>query len=239
MASYTLSYIPLTLSNPRILVSRQNGSSLSSSSPLLLTSSLLGKKLLVTPPSRRCFVSKNRCLTSASTVLNVPTAQPENGSSDKIPKWSARAIKSLAMGELEARKLKYPSTGTEAILMGILVEGTSTVAKFLRGNGVTLFKVRDETISLLGKSDMYFFSPEHPPLTEPAQKAIAWAIDEKNKSAVDGELTTAYLLLGIWSQKDSAGHQILEKLGFDEDKAKEVEKSMNEDVDLSFKKQGQ
>jgi hypothetical protein len=61
-------------------------------------------------------------LTSASTVLNVPIAQPENGSSDKIPK-SARAIKSLAMGELEARKLKYPSTGTEAILMGILVEG--------------------------------------------------------------------------------------------------------------------
>lgn len=29
------------------------------------------------------------------------------------------------MGELEARKLKYPTTGTEAILMGILVEGLS------------------------------------------------------------------------------------------------------------------
>lgn len=38
-------------------------------------------------------------------------------------RWSARAIKSLAMGELEARKLKYPTTGSEAILMGILVEG--------------------------------------------------------------------------------------------------------------------
>ncbi len=38
-------------------------------------------------------------------------------------RWSARAIKSFAMGELEARKLKYPNTGTEALLMGILVEG--------------------------------------------------------------------------------------------------------------------
>jgi len=28
------------------------------------------------------------------------------------------------MGELEARKLKYPNTGTEALLMGILIEGT-------------------------------------------------------------------------------------------------------------------
>lgn len=40
-----------------------------------------------------------------------------------IIRWSARAIKSFAMAELEARKLKYPNTGTEALLMGILVEG--------------------------------------------------------------------------------------------------------------------
>lgn len=40
-----------------------------------------------------------------------------------VIRWSARAIKSFAMAELEARKLKYPNTGTEALLMGILVEG--------------------------------------------------------------------------------------------------------------------
>jgi hypothetical protein len=28
---------------------------------------------------------------------------------------------------------------------------------------------------------MYFFSPEHPPLTSSAQKALAWASDPKNK----------------------------------------------------------
>ncbi|KAH0935545.1 hypothetical protein HID58_012662 [Brassica napus] len=233
-SSYTLSFIPMT-----VVVSRRSASP-SPSSSLIPPPSLLGKKLLVTQPSRRRFFSKkHRCLTSASTVFSVPTAQPENGSSDKIPKWSARAIKSLAMGELEARKLKYPTTGSEAILMGILVEGTSTAAKFLRANGITLFKVRDEIIKLLGKSDMYFFSPEHPPLTEPARKAVDWAIDEKKKSGVDGELTTAYLLLGVWSQKDSAGRQILEALGFNENKAKQVAEAMNEDVDLSFKKQSQ
>lgn len=70
------------------------------------------------------------------------------------------------------------------LLSVFFTSGTSTAAKFLRGNGVTLFKVRDETINLLGKSDMYFFSPEHPPLTEPARKAIDWAIDEKKKSGV-------------------------------------------------------
>lgn len=55
-------------------------------------------------------------------------------------------------------------------------------AKLLRESGVTLFKVREETVKLLGKSDMYIFSPEHPPLTEAAQKAIDWAINEKLKS---------------------------------------------------------
>lgn len=38
-------------------------------------------------------------------------------------RWSLKGIKSFAMGELEARKLKFANTGTEAILMGILVEG--------------------------------------------------------------------------------------------------------------------
>lgn len=60
--------------------------------------------------------------------------------------------------------------------------GTSLAAKFLRENGITLFKVRDEIVNLLGRSDMYFFSPEHPPLTEPAQKALDWAVEEKLKS---------------------------------------------------------
>lgn len=60
--------------------------------------------------------------------------------------------------------------------------GTSLAAKFLRKNGITFFKVRDETLNLLGKSDLYFFSPEHPPLTEPAKRALDWAIQEKLKS---------------------------------------------------------
>ncbi|XWS61044.1 hypothetical protein CRYUN_Cryun07bG0091900 [Craigia yunnanensis] len=132
------------------------------------------------------------------------------------------------MAELEARKLKYPNTGTEALLMGILVEGTSQAAKLLRANGITLFKVREETVNLLGKSDMFFFSPEHPPLTEQAQRVLDWAVDEKLKSGESGEITTTYLLLGIWSEKESAGHQILGTLGFNDEK-------INDDIVLNYK----
>ncbi|KAI4326274.1 hypothetical protein MLD38_031603 [Melastoma candidum] len=85
------------------------------------------------------------------------------------------------MAELEARKLKYPNTCTEALVMGILVEGASLAAKFLRANGITLFKVREETVNLLEKSDMHFFSPEHPPLTE-------WPKTERPKEPLIGLL---------------------------------------------------
>ncbi|KAH7667011.1 Clp repeat (R) domain-containing protein [Dioscorea alata] len=173
------------------------------------------------------------CLTPRRTITTMvlsmlPTAKPERAASaEKIPKWSARAIKSFGMAELEARKLKYPNTGTEALLMGILVEGTSEAAQFLRANGITLFKVREETVNLLGKSDLYFFSPEHPPLTEPAQRALDWAVDEKIKSGKDGEITTTHMLLGIWSEKESAGHKILAALGFNDEKASELAKSIS------------
>jgi hypothetical protein len=45
------------------------------------------------------------------------------------PRWSSRAVRSFAMAELEARKMRYPTTGTEGLLMGILVEGE---ARYLR-----------------------------------------------------------------------------------------------------------
>ncbi|XP_028181643.1 ATP-dependent Clp protease ATP-binding subunit CLPT1, chloroplastic-like isoform X1 [Glycine soja] len=195
--------------------------------------SLFGTRitLLRATSSSRSLPNTSCSATSATVSFSLPTPKPLSDTPDKTPKWSERAIKSYAMGELEARKLKYPNTGTEAILMGILVEGTSNAAKFLRANGITLLKAREETVELLGKSDLFFFSPEHPPLTEPAQKALDWAIEEKLKSAGEGgEINVTHLLLGIWSQEESAGQQILATLGFDDGKAKELSKKIDGDV---------
>ncbi|KAK3429077.1 hypothetical protein EUGRSUZ_E00488 [Eucalyptus grandis] len=164
----------------------------------------------------------------ATVAFSLPTAKPERVSSgENVPRWSRRAIKSFAMGELEARKLKYPTTGTEALLMGLLIEGTNSAAKLLRANGITLFKVREESMKLIPKGDMYFFSPEHPPLTEDCQRVLDWAVDHKLKSADGGEITTSHLLLGIWYEVDSLGHKILAALGFDDSKAKELESQIS------------
>ncbi|GMI75494.1 hypothetical protein like AT4G25370 [Hibiscus trionum] len=226
MATHTLSSLPFALFTSHSQPSKRHIS--------LPLTSLYGNRLLL-QPSTPFVIKHHSSLTTATVSLSLPTAKPDRAPSEKSPKWSSRSIKSFAMAELEARKLKYPNTGTEALLMGILVEGTSQAAKFLRANGITLFKVREETVNLLGKSDMYFFSPEHPPLTEQAQRALDWAVDEKLKSGESGEITTTYLLLGIWSEKESAGHKILATLGFDDEKAKELEKYLNEDIVMNYK----
>ncbi|KAJ8766188.1 hypothetical protein K2173_021705 [Erythroxylum novogranatense] len=173
--------------------------------------------------TRRRHVSINQPI--SATVLSIlPTAHPDRfGSAEEVPKWSWRAIKAFAMAQLEARKLKYANTGPEALLLGILVEGTSVASKYLWKNGITVFKVREETIKILGKADMYFFPPERPPLTDSAQRALDLAVDHKLKSGDDGEVTTSDLLLGIWSDVESPGHKILANLGFDDNKAKALE----------------
>ncbi|KAJ8752870.1 hypothetical protein K2173_008605 [Erythroxylum novogranatense] len=224
MASRTLTFLLTSLSTPQ----------LSGETPqcsfLLSTSSFRGVKLVTRPSCSSSFALK--CHRSVlSTVLS--TLPTKKFTSEKIPKWSARAIRSFGLGELEARKIKYPNTGTEALLMGILIEGASPAAKFLRANGITLNKVREEILNLLGRSDLYYFSPEHPPLTEQAQKALDWAVEEKLKSGDSGEITTTHVLLGIWSQVESAGHKILATLGFNDEKAKELAKSINGDKVLS------
>jgi hypothetical protein len=42
----------------------------------------------------------------------------------------------------------------------------------------------------------------------------------------DGEVTANHLLLGIWSDKESAGHKILYSLGFDDEKASLLAKTV-------------
>ena len=64
----------------------------------------------------------------------------------------------------------------------MLFSGTSGAAKLMRANGISLLTVRDAAAEVLGKSEMFYFSPMHPPLTESAQRALDCAVNEKLKS---------------------------------------------------------
>lgn len=42
----------------------------------------------------------------------------------------------------------------------------------VRQLGACVVQVKQETVKLLGKGDMYYNPPEHPPVTEPGRKAL-------------------------------------------------------------------
>uniref|UniRef100_A0A2P2K440 Uncharacterized protein n=1 Tax=Rhizophora mucronata TaxID=61149 RepID=A0A2P2K440_RHIMU len=115
MATQTASFLPISISTSQISRDRRNPSSLSFSS-----SSFRGNWRLTRRSCLGKLIFKYQRSTMATVLCSLPT---QKYASAKIPKWSARAIRSFGLGELEARKLKYPNTGTEALLMGILIEG--------------------------------------------------------------------------------------------------------------------
>lgn len=227
MAVQALSTVPTTSKSINQLNYRGPTSSLwtkNALEPKNLQCQWLGTPINFSLQSKNFKQFSKQCPIRATVAFIIPYGKPEPAVPiEKIPKWSAKAIKSFTMAELEARKLKYPTTGTEALIMGILIEGTNFASKYLRANSITLLKVREETVKILGKGDFFYFSPKEPPLTEDAQKALDWALDEKLKSGDSGEITTTHVLLGVWSQQGSPGYKVLSALGFNDEKAKELE----------------
>ncbi|CAN0902606.1 ATP-dependent Clp protease ATP-binding subunit CLPT2, chloroplastic [Linum grandiflorum] len=216
-----------TLSSLRISSSLSRSSS-EHNLPRTVTSSLSpfsGNKLPIPRLSSSNVVLKCRRPRVATVSATLPTKEYTDRA--KIPKWSSRSIRSYGLAELEARKLKYGETGTECLLLGILIEGTSAAAKFLRANGATTYKIRDEIVNMLGKRYFLTLSPEFPPPTEQALRALDNAIEETLKSGNEGEVTPSHVLLAIWSDTESVAHELLKTLGFTDEKMKELTHQMD------------
>lgn len=56
---------------------------------------------------------------------------------------------------------------------------------------------------------------------------LATIFKYKPNAGEDGEVTPSHILLGIWSEKESAGHKILASMGFTDKKAEELAKSVS------------
>ncbi|KAJ3682601.1 hypothetical protein LUZ60_015174 [Juncus effusus] len=171
---------------------------------------------------------------AAAAALALPTAKPELITKEKNIKWSARALKSFGLGELQAKKLKRSNLGTEFLLLGTLVDATSEAAKYLISKGITLERVKEEIKKRIGELDWREYSDFVIPLTESAQKALDSALALKLDSG-EGEITVGHLILGIWSQKNSTGHKVLKSLGFDRKKAEEMAKIAENDAAPSYR----
>ena len=76
--------------------------------------------------------------------------------------FTPRAKKVLELAVEEARSMKHNYVGTEHLLLGLIREGEGIAARILENLGVSLEKVREEVISLLGEVGSSETSKEQP-----------------------------------------------------------------------------
>ncbi|XP_068306110.1 ATP-dependent Clp protease ATP-binding subunit CLPT2, chloroplastic-like isoform X2 [Pyrus communis] len=116
MALHSLSKLPTTTS---ALIPRTEPDPTSRPSNLQ-SPWLSANSLSLPPPSLRVRTQEPKVHRFSATVcLSLPTANAEIVSStEKVPKWSWRAIKSFAMGELEARKPSMQLLGLKQFSWG-------------------------------------------------------------------------------------------------------------------------
>src|SRR6266567_3094090 len=70
---------------------------------------------------------------------------------DRFNKFTERARKVLHLAQEEAQRLKHNYLGTEHLLLGLVREGQGIGAGVLESLGVSLEKVRTQTMQILDK----------------------------------------------------------------------------------------
>jgi ATP-dependent Clp protease ATP-binding subunit ClpA len=126
---------------------------------------------------------------------------------ERFTNSSRRAI---VMAQEEARLLNHNYIGTEHILLGLLAERECTAARSLALLNVTLQAARDQVREIIGEGQQE--TRGHIPFTPRAKKVLELSLREALSLHSD-TIGTEHLLLGLITEGDGVGAQILERLG--------------------------
>jgi hypothetical protein len=126
----------------------------------------------------------------------------------------ARAV--VVGAQSEARKAKHDYIGTEHVVLGLLHEPQSLAVKAIRALGVSPDDVATAALAALGPAKENV--PEHIPFTLGAKKALELTIRDALRLG-HNYIGTEHILLGLLSDEDALGAQILIGLGITKDAA--------------------
>jgi ATP-dependent Clp protease ATP-binding subunit ClpA len=154
------------------------------------------------------------------------------GDSTKSPSeisLSPRTKKVIELAIDEARKLGHSHVGTEHLLLGLVREGGHVGAKVLESLGVTLEKVRDQVIAVVGQPHGYVSSPRPDPrdlpssgpfdlLDRPAKRILGLA-EEEARLMRHNWIGTEHMMIALL-RSDGVAQRALEELGVKLDQAR-------------------
>jgi Clp amino terminal domain, pathogenicity island component/ClpX C4-type zinc finger len=119
----------------------------------------------------------------------------------------------LVVAQEEARLLQHPFIGTEHMLLGLTQVGDGVAGKVLTEMGVSVAEVRERVQDVVGASG----GPARegsPPFTPRAKKVLELALREALRLGA-GHIGTEHVLLGLISEGEGIGVQILLSFGIE------------------------
>ena len=137
-------------------------------------------------------------------------------------RFTERAQRAILLSQEEAKGLKHNYVGTEHLLLGLIGEKDGVASKALLQSKVTLEKAREEVINSVGKgdygADILGFTPRTKRIFE------LGFVEARNLG--HNYVGTEHLLLGLIAEGEGVAIVILQKLGVDVNKLKQLVLSM-------------
>ncbi|MBV9385588.1 MAG: metalloregulator ArsR/SmtB family transcription factor [Chroococcidiopsidaceae cyanobacterium CP_BM_ER_R8_30] len=133
---------------------------------------------------------------------------------EQIPlqRFTQKAIQTIELAQNESRQLGHDFVGTEAILLGLIGEGSGTAAQVLSSFGVNLEMARAEVEKCIGRGKGSALRDI--PFTPRAKHVIELSSAQTSQLG-QNQIDTEHLLLGILQEGKGAAVRVLENLKID------------------------
>ncbi len=134
-------------------------------------------------------------------------------------RFTDRARRVVVLAQEEARMLNHNYIGTEHILLGLIHEGEGVAATALESMDISLDAVRSQVEEIIGRG--MAIPTGHIPFTPRAKKVLELSLREAMQLG-HNYIGTEHILLGLVREGEGVAAQVLEKLGADLNRVRQV-----------------
>ncbi len=127
-------------------------------------------------------------------------------------RFTLKAEQGIRAAHESAAEMGHGYVGSEHLLLGLLRERDSTVARLLASSGVTYESAKAKIRENIGTGDTAVHTPQG--LTPKSKRIVETAFEEASFRGT-GHIGVEHLLLGILQERDSAAMRLLNSMGAD------------------------
>jgi uncharacterized caspase-like protein len=150
----------------------------------------------------------------SSNRSSMPTHPEQLSSKSQLgcEKFTNKSVKAIVLAQEESKRLGHSWIGSEQILLGLIGEGTDVAAKTLKSEGIKLKDARVAVEQIIGRGPGSVTADL--PFTPRAKRVLELSLQEARRLG-HNYVGTEHLLLGLTKEGEGVGARVLEILGAD------------------------